>query len=130
MNDLKLFDSSLPQTLQASVLLLYFEAFFILLGISFISLLLRVFAGPLISLLVGGAMVLGGVGIASRRKWGYILGVVSALIPAVFIVRFLTIDFPTGSGLLSFLISIAFYVALVAALLHRQSREYQRVWFS
>jgi FtsH-binding integral membrane protein len=129
VNDLKFFDASLPQTLQASVMLLYFEAFFILLGASFISVLLRVFAGPLTPLLVGAGMVVGAVGIASRRKRGYMTAVISALVPAVFIVRFLTIDFPNGSGLLSFLISIAFYIALVAALLHRQSREYQRVWF-
>ena len=90
---------------------------------------MRVFAGPAVPLLVGIGMAAGAVGISSRRKWGYIVALVCSLVPAIFILRFLAIDVPTGGGFLQFLLSIAFYLALVVALLHKQSREYQRVWF-
>lgn len=68
-------------------------------------------------------------GIANEKKWGYYLGVTAAITPLVVAV----IDrFPDDLGDLfgpARFINLLFDVALVALLLHEQSRDYQRVWF-
>jgi hypothetical protein len=99
---------SQPQTLQIAVFLLYINAFFALLGFS-----------PLWILLAAGG-VAGGYGIANERRWGYHLGIATAI---------LTILYGGGFGGQS-LVTLAFDVALAALLLHPQSRDYQRIWFS
>ena len=103
-----------PQTLQIAVFLLYINAFFGLLN------------GYLGSFF-GVALILGGVGagfgIANERKWGYGLGIVMAILP--FALRLMW-----GEGLLgASLVNLMFEIALVALLLHPQSRDYQRIWF-
>ena len=79
------------------------------------------FIGHPIGILVIGAKVAAGYGIANEKKWGYQLGVTVAI---VVIVGALAGVFPGG------LISLLFDVLLAALLLHQQSREHQRVWFS
>jgi hypothetical protein len=65
----------------------------------------------------------GAYGTANERKWGYSLAVVMAILPLVFIL--------TAGGVVfgGTLLGIMLQVALVALLLHPQSREYQRIWF-
>ena len=63
---------------------------------------------------------------ANSKKWGYIVAIVAAFLPFVFI------PFHPGSVLtwLQFdIIGIMFDVALVALLLHPMSRDHQRIWF-
>ena len=98
---------SQPQTLQIAVFLLYFNAFFMV-----------IYGGlfhPL-GLLLVVASVAGGFGIANEQKWGYIVGLVAAAVDV-----FLTL----GGNI----INLMFAIALVALLLHPQSRDYQRIWF-
>ena len=103
---------SQPQTLQIAVFLLYINAFFALLGFS-----------P-IALLVAAGDVGGGFGIANERRWGYNLGLLMAFLPFV-----LTII--SGGALIGTdLVTLAVEIALIALLLHPQSRDYQRIWFS
>jgi hypothetical protein len=107
-----------PQTLQIAVFLLYFNAAFEL---------LYVLLGAALGLL-GLALVVGqvaaGFGIANERKWGYILGIIMAVMP--FFLRFWYLGNPfEGTGLLN----LMFEVALIALLVHPQSRDYQRIWF-
>jgi hypothetical protein len=101
-----------PQTLQIAVFLLYFNGIITL-----------IFGGLFVPL--GAVIIIGsiaaGYGIANERKWGYILGVAMALLPFALILATRSI----GGGLLNLL----FEVALVALLLHPQSRDYQRIWF-
>jgi hypothetical protein len=110
---------TLPQTLQSAVILLYINAAFILLfgGIGGIGLILM------------GAYIGGGFGIANERRWGYQLAVGAAFSP--FVLRYLVLGwsgvFPSS---VSGLISIAFDILLIALLLHPQSREYQKIWFN
>jgi len=105
-------NQSQPQTLQIAVFLLYANAvissFYMLLG-----------ADPLFVLptAVGGAAA--GYGIANEKKWGYLLGLAAASVPFVFILLGSSIN-PIG---------LMFDIALLALLLHTQSREYQRIWF-
>ncbi|TML42631.1 MAG: hypothetical protein E6G27_03755 [Actinobacteria bacterium] len=107
-----------PQTLQIAVFLLYINAFFELLG--------RGFVVPLGLALIAG-QVGAGYGIANERKWGYGLGVVMALIPLA--LHLLPGGLLGSTTNLATLMTLMFEIALVALLLHPQSREYQRIWF-
>lgn len=106
---------SQPQTLQIAVFLLYIDAFFALLGFN---------------LLIAVASGAAGFGIANEKKWGYILGVVISTIALLFLARVLYVD---GVGRLfdvNVLLASVFPVAQFALLVHPQSRDYQRIWFS
>jgi hypothetical protein len=74
---------------------------------------------PFLFVLVVGP-VAAGWGIANEKKWGYWLGLVLAVVAVAWIV----VHFSAGS-----ILNLLFYGALVALLLHRQSREYRRIWF-
>ena len=106
---------SQPQTLQIAVFLLYFNAVFLV-----------IFGGPyafLLGLTIAAGNIAGGFGIANEQKWGYGLGIGMALVPFVFSLAFY------GELYIFPFISLMFDVALVALLLHPQSRDYQRIWF-
>ncbi|MEM9561232.1 MAG: hypothetical protein AAGA93_01355 [Actinomycetota bacterium] len=111
-----------PPTLQAAVFLGYLSAFFGLLFGSTSFLLLPVFIG-----LGVGAFVT-----ANNKRWGYVLLAVCACIVALFdvadLVDSIIRSFPLEIILL-FLNRTVFPVALAVAVLHTQSREYQRIWF-
>ena len=76
-----------------------------------------------IGLLLVVAAVAAGFGIANERKWAYGLGVAAAIAPIAF--RLFAMSFASVG-----LIGLLFDIALVALLLHPQSRDYQRIWFS
>jgi hypothetical protein len=111
MNDIRWFNPSQPQTLQIAVLLLYLTAFFALLGLLLLFVLL---------------LAAGAVGIASEKKWGYAVGVAAAILQVAVLLMF------GGFAVLNNLnglLQLMFDGALVALLLHPMSREYQRIWF-
>ena len=109
---------SLPQTLGNAVLLLYISAGFdaLLGGYIFSPLGLAIVAGK----------VAAGYGISNEKHWGYQLGVAMAFLP--FALRFLVggLDAVFGVGI----ISLMFEIVLVALLLHRDSKEHRRIWFT
>lgn len=107
-----------PQTLVIAVYLLYLNAAFLL----FALLVNGTFPPFFLALVVGG--IAAGYGIANEFKWGYILGIVMAIAPFVF--RFIDSGNPFATPSL---INLMFEIALVALLLHPQSRDYQRLWF-
>ncbi len=116
MNDQRWFNQHLPQTLQISVWLLYINAAF--------RLLYGGLADPLGILLIAGG-VAGGFGISNEKKWGYITGLVMAVSPFVLRAAFIGL----GSAFSIDPISLMFEIAMVALLLHPQSRDYQNTWF-
>jgi hypothetical protein len=101
-----------PQTLQIAVFLLYINAVYDVLGLS-----------PLLLLIALGSAG-AGFGIANDRRWGYNLGLAMAFLP--FVLRLALSEPVQGYSLLNLL----FEIALVALLLHPQSRDHQRIWFS
>ena len=107
-----------PQTLVIAVYLLYFHAGFLL----FALLVNGTFPLLYVALAAGGFVA--GYGISNEFKWAYILGIAMAILP--FVLRFLDTGNPLASG---DLIGLMFEIALVALLLHPQSRDYQRIWF-
>jgi hypothetical protein len=113
---------SQPQTLQIAVFLLYANAVLgLLLGNVYFAL------GPLIGIAALGAFGAAGFGIANEKKWGYGLGVLVAIGEVLVLLGLVgPIDLLRSSAIITF----AFAVALAALLLHPQSRDYQRIWFS
>jgi nicotinamide riboside transporter PnuC len=107
-------DRTQPQTLYMAVILLYINAAFAVL-----------FGGLLspIGIIVAGGGVAAGFGIANEKKWGYALGVTMAVLP--FVIQLVFAHNPFAADL----ITLMFEIALLALLLHPQSREYQRIWF-
>ncbi len=106
-----------PQTLVIAVYLLYLNAAFLLFD------MLRAGTFPILLLLLVGGGILAGWGIANERKWAYALAIAMAVLP--FALRFYYLGNPLSNNLLS----LMFEIALVALLLHPQSRDYQRLWF-
>ena len=113
MNEKKFLNQFQPQTLVIATLLLYIDAFFNL--ISFKPLLVLI-------AILGAA---GGYGIANEKKWGYAVAVGAAVLQVGMLLVV------AGTDVLGFplLLNLVFDGALVALLLHPQSRDYQRIWF-
>lgn len=109
---------SQPQTLQIAVMLLYLNAFF---------LLLRGIGGglALLPLALVAGQAAGAFGIANERKWGYVLALAASAIVAAFAVYIAVLVGLAFSSLLNMM----FDVAVVALLLHPMSRSYRRIWF-
>ena len=108
-------DQTQPQTLFIAVVLLYINAVFgIIFGLS-----------P-IGLAVAAGEVAAGYGIANEKKWGYGLGIAMAFLPFILALVFLHNHNPFGGANI---VTLMFEIALIALLLHPQSREYQRIWF-
>ncbi len=109
------------QTLVIAQMLLYLNAVF---GLIFGTYTVIAFGWTIavISLL---AMAAGAFGIANEKRWGYIVGIVAA---GVQLAALLLLVVEVGFNI-NVLISLLFDGALVALLVHPQSREYQKVWF-
>ncbi|MEX0663199.1 MAG: hypothetical protein WD598_00345 [Acidimicrobiia bacterium] len=114
MNERRFLNQYQPQTLVMGTLLCYVQAFFAVLSLS-----------PL-GLLIAVALGFGAYGIANEKKWGYGLATGAAVLIVALVLIFAGADVLTFPLVLTFM----FQVALVCLLLHPQSREYQRIWFS
>jgi hypothetical protein len=106
-------DTTQPQTLLIATFLLYANAVFSVIGGGI---------GNPVILAISAGEVAAGYGIANEKKWGYGLGIVMAVL---LLVRVILVPAPLSAKLITLMIQIA----LVALLLHPQSREYQRIWF-
>jgi hypothetical protein len=118
VNERKFLNQSQPQTLVLGTLLLYVNAVFGLLGGI-------VGAGLLLGLLTVVALAIGGYGIANEWKWAYGVAVAASIVQVLLLfalLGFSVFEFP-------YIITLLFDGALVALLLHPESRSYQRIWF-
>ena len=118
MEERRFLNQSQPQTLVIGTLLLYVNAIFgLLFGMVSLS--------PILALLTIVGLAVGGYGIANEKKWGYAIGVAAAVIQVVSLLVIFGIEvleFPI-------ILTLMFDGALVALLLHPESRDYQRIWF-
>jgi len=115
-----------PQTLQIAVILLYINA---VIGAFFgteIGIMFGMVAGLLFALSQGVAAF----GIANEKRWGYALGIATAAIGLLPFGREILSNGVGAIFSLTMLIALLFPVALFALLVHPQSRDYQRIWFS
>lgn len=115
--------------------LLYFNAFWAVLSI-FTGGLLGSALGAFLLIVSLAANVYGAYGIANELKVGYQVAIVASFLP--FIIRLIVV-FQARASLVSNLdfvlvpggiINAIFVYALVALLLHPQSRDHQKIWFS
>jgi hypothetical protein len=118
-----------PQTLYLSQLLLYFGAVSALIfgstGVGvFESGLLRL----LLQLLLTFGAAAGAFGIANEARWGYRLGVAAAVAPFAVRIGFWQ-QFGLSEALQWNTLGLIFDIAILALLLHRDSAEYQRIYF-
>ena len=110
-----------PQTLYIAQMLMYFQGGF--------GLVFGVLGGrslTVIGLLITVGKLVAAYGIANEMRWAYRLGVAIAAVPLV-----LTLLLTVTNGLAwlwADLIGLMFDIALLALLLHPQSRGYQRYW--
>ena len=124
-------NSRQPQTLYLTQILMYVQGgsglfFGLTLGVPGSTLFgLRILAVAYIALVVVGKLV-AAYGIANAMRWAYRLGIAAATAPLL--LRVLDVV-RNGSGLLADPISLMFDIALLALLLHPQSRAYQKLWF-
>lgn len=125
MSQRRWFNPNVPQTLYIAQFLLYFDAFWMLLGV--------MFGGGLglLGLLALAAYVYGAYGIANELKRGYQVAVLASFLPlALRLVVFLFGDASIGFVLFSDnVLNVIFEYALIALLLHPMSREHQKIWF-
>ncbi|TRZ74736.1 MAG: hypothetical protein D4R95_00170 [Actinobacteria bacterium] len=144
----KWFDRMQPQTLQIATWLLYFDGFFALMSVLDETghlgyLRYRYSFGVVVGLVSVALYALGGFLMANERKIGYKLGIAAAVSPIV--LRFFAVqafsnnsgtsgpvrltDYVTGRVFGGSAVSVAFDIAVIALLLHTQSREHQRIWY-
>jgi hypothetical protein len=124
----KWFDRMQPQTLQIATWLLYINGFFALANFMDsqmeIGYIRQVYAfGPVYGLVVIAAHVLGGLLMANDLKIGYKIALVAAFSP--FVSNLIVYQSLIAHSFLN----AAFDIALIALLLHTQSRAHQKVWF-
>ena len=115
MQQMRLYNRSLPQMLSTAQLLLYVNA---------VLDLLFHFGGSL-SIILALAEAGGAFGLANEKKWGYWLALCAASVPVLLIVLYF--------GALSYfsaLITLLVRGVVVAFLIHPSSRSYKTVYFS
>jgi len=132
----KWLDRMQPQTLQIATWLLYINGFFALVELVDGGGVLHYFRvryafGFIFGLAIVAAYVLGGFLMANERKLGWRVAVGAAAAP--FVLTFIAYS-QIGASLRfrifgASLVSFAFDVAVLALLLHPQSREHQRIWY-
>ncbi|MFM8867549.1 MAG: hypothetical protein ACKOFZ_04625 [Ilumatobacteraceae bacterium] len=144
----KWFDRMQPQTLQIATWLLYIDGVFALLAIIDRAgvegyLIRRYDLGIVVVLAVVVLYALGGLLMANDLRIGWRIAVAASISPFVLNVlgtrsALSTFGFGSPVGIYDHLtgrifgggtIGLIFDVALVALLLHNQSREHQRIWF-
>lgn len=128
MSERRWFNNRLPQTLVISQFLLYFNAFWGLLG---------ALGGGLglLGIVYIAVNVYGAYGIANELKRGYQVAVVASFLPIVLPALILALSGDLFGRLLDVLvpggiINAIFVYALIALLLHPQSRDHQKIWFA
>lgn len=107
-----------PMTLQAGVILGYISAVFGLLQPQFFFILyIGIGAGAFVT--------------ANNKRWGYYLLAICSSIVALLLMAVLVANILSFSiiGVLQSLNRMVFPTALAAAVIHVQSREYQKIWF-
>ncbi len=107
-----------PQTLVIATMLCYLDAAFgLLFGIVAVSVIF--------ALLTIVGLAVGGFGIANEKRWGYLVALLAAILQVIMLFAVAGLDvlgFPL-------LLNLVFDGALVALLIHPESRKYQTIWF-
>ncbi|MEJ7765831.1 MAG: hypothetical protein WKF86_10070 [Acidimicrobiales bacterium] len=142
----RFFNPSQPQTMQVAVFLLYANVVigllfrignqgeFILATLAFIRSMDAVGLARLVGNLLAIAFIVAsaaaGYLIANEKRIGWRLGVIAAAAPLVAAAIIVTIGYPIRTSIIDIIdIGFLFDVALLALLLHTQTRSYEKIWF-
>ena len=141
----RFFNPSQPQTMQVAVFLLYANVVVALLFRSGgaglytgaveavtrngLSDSLETLLGNVITIIVVGGSFAAAYLIANEKKVGWRLGVVVAAAPIVALLILLLVGMPRLGLASAISIQLMFDVALLVALVHDQTRSYEKVWF-
>ncbi len=116
------FNPSHPQTMQTAVFLGYFAAVFgLLFGAGGRDVGLQI--------LTSVGLGAGAFGVANNKRIGYYALIVFSVIRVLLILAFLRYSLDIIFVLRYVLNPLVFPAALVAAVLHPHTREYQKIWF-
>lgn len=115
------FNPSHPQTLMTAVFLGYFSAVFGLLSLSA--------RDTGLHLMTAIALGVGAFGTANNKRIGYYALGVASVMEVLLIVALLRYGLDLKATLRLVVNPLVFPVALVAAVFHPHSREYQGIWF-
>ncbi len=118
MHQYRFLNQHQPQTLVIATLFCYIDAAFGFLGGV-------VTTSAILALLTIVGLAAGGFGIANEKKWGYAVAVAAAILQVgglLVVAGLSALGFPL-------VLNLIFDGALVALLLHPESRGYQRIWF-
>ena len=118
MSQYRFLNQTQPQTLYIATLFCYIDAVFgLLTGV--------VTTSVILALLTIFGLAFGGFGIANEKKWGYAVAVAAAILQVGGLIAV------GGTDVFNFplILNLIFDGALVALLLHPESRGYQRIWF-
>ena len=117
-----------PQTLYIAQILLYIGAISALLFGASTGIIESLVVEYVVAFFLTIGAALGAYGIANARKWGYRLGVTAAVAP--FVVRFEIWRLVSLGEMIGWNpIGLMFDGAILVALFHVESRNYQKIWF-
>ncbi|MDW3218480.1 MAG: hypothetical protein R8F63_07675 [Acidimicrobiales bacterium] len=124
-------NNRVPQTLYIAQVMLYIRGAFGVLSLGSIG-RYELFGSEaifnIVILLASFGALAGAFGIANSYKWGWRLGVAAALTP--FVLRLnVAVILGLGDALRYDLLGLVFDVGVLAALLHQQSAQHQRLYF-
>jgi hypothetical protein len=140
MSKRRWYNPNVPQTLAIAQMLLYLDAFWLVLAVFFGSRDTEIGSGGLIGILLGvggiAAYVYGASGIANGERRGYQVAVFASFLPLIRRVILVVLAGASIPGNLGFIflagnvLNVMFEYALIGLLLHPMSRNHEKVYFS
>lgn len=140
MSKRRWYNPNVPQTLGIAQMLLYLDAFWLVLAVLFGSQATEIGSGGLIGSVLGlagiAAYIYGAYGIANSEKRGYQVAILASFLPLIRRVVLVVLAGASIFGNLGFIflagniLNVMFEYALIGLLLHPMSRNHEKAYFS
>jgi len=140
MSKRRWYNPNVPQTLAIAQMLLYLDAFWLVIAVLFGGRETAIGSGGLIGSLLGlagiAAYIYGASGIANSEKRGYQVAILASFLPLIRRVVLVVLAGASIFGNLGFIflagnvLNVMFEYALIGLLLHPMSRNHEKAYFS
>jgi hypothetical protein len=140
MSKRRWYNPNVPQTLAIAQMLLYLDAFWLVIAVLFGGRESAIGSGGLIGGLLGlagiAAYIYGASGIANSEKRGYQVAIIASFLPLIRRVVLVVLAGASIFGNLGFIflagnvLNVMFEYALIGLLLHPMSRNHEKAYFS
>ena len=140
MSKRRWYNPNVPQTLAIAQMLLYLDAFWLVIAVLFGGRETAIGSGGLIGSLLGlagiAAYIYGASGIANTEKRGYQVAILASFLPLIRRVVLVVLAGASIFGNLGFIflagnvLNVMFEYALIGLLLHPMSRNHEKAYFS